>query len=145
MAERIKEDKDLSEVFKENENPFYHWLNNTVEETHQTAKEKFIPIPKLKITDEGVVEYGFVDFDLDLSEFNHAPIKNDLLIQNLENLSDLQRINGDAIDFAGYNPKKSFLKFYELSLKLIMKSAPLCYLSLYHRLLIIIKINMILI
>lgn len=110
VAERIKEDKDLGEVFKENENPFYHWLNNTVEETHQTAKEKFIPIPKLKITDEGVVEYGFVDFDLDLSQFNHAPIKNDLLIQNLEDLSDLQRINGDAIDFARYNPKKVILE-----------------------------------
>ena len=65
VAYKIKEDKDLSEVFKENENPFYHWLDNTVEETHQTAKEKFIPIPRLKVTDEGVVEYGFVDFDLD--------------------------------------------------------------------------------
>lgn len=110
VAYKIKEDKDLSEVFKENENPFYHWLDNTVEETHQTAKEKFIPIPRLKVTDEGVVEYGFVDFDLDLSEFKHAPIRNDLLIQNLEDLSDLQRIDGDAIDFDGYNPKKVILE-----------------------------------
>ena len=64
VAERIKEDKDLSEVFKENENPFYHWLNNTVEETHQTAKEKFIPIPKLKITDEGVVAVSYTHLTL---------------------------------------------------------------------------------
>lgn len=114
IADKIKEDKDLSEVFKENENQLYHWLDNTVEETHQTAKEKFIHIPILKVTDEGVIEYGFVDFDLDLSEFNHAPIRNDLLIQNLEDLSDLQRIDGDAIDFDGYNPKKVILELLRI-------------------------------
>lgn len=74
------------------------------------SKQKGSDIPRLKVTDEGVVEYGFVDFDLDLSEFNHAPIRNDLLIQNLEDLSDLQRIDGDAIDFDGYNPKKAILE-----------------------------------
>lgn len=129
ITDKIKEDKDLSEIFKENENPFYHWLGNTVEETHKSAKEKFIPIPRLKVTDEGVVEYGFVDFDLDLSEFNHAPIRNDLLIQNLEDLSDLQRIDGDAIDFDGYNPKKVILELlrtkpeidYEKCSKLLFK------------------------
>lgn len=110
VIDKIKNDKDLSEIYKENENPFYHFINNTVEETHRTSIEKFIPIPRLKVTDEGVVEYGFVDFDLDLSEFNHVPIQNDLLIQNLEDLTDLQRIKGDAIDFDGYNPKKVILE-----------------------------------
>ena len=110
VAEKIKEDKDLGEVYKENENPLLYWLDKTVEETHHTAKEKFIPIPKLKVTDEGVIEYGFIDFDLDLSEFNHAPIQNDLLIQNLEDLSDSQRISGDAIDFEGNNPEKVILE-----------------------------------
>lgn len=109
VASKIKKDNDLSEVFNENENPLLHWLDNVVEKTHYTAKEKFIPIPRLKVTDEGVVEYGFVDFDLDLSEFNHLPIKNNIIIQNLEDLSDLQRIDGDAIDFDGYNPKKVIL------------------------------------
>ena len=110
VVSRIKEDRDLAKVFEENQNPLFFWLNNQVEETHKTAKEKCIPIPKLKITDNGVEEYGFVDFDLDLSEFKHAPIKNDLLIQNLEDLSDRQRIQGDAIDFGGYNPKKVILE-----------------------------------
>lgn len=110
VIEKIKNDKDLSEIYKENENPFYHFINNTVDETHRTSIEKFIPIPRFKVTDEGVVEYGFVDFDLDLSEFNHAPIQNELLIQNLEDLTDLQRIKGDAIDFDGYNPGKMILK-----------------------------------
>lgn len=110
VASEIKEDKDLSQIFEKNKNPLFYWLNNQVEETHKSAKEKFIPIPKLKITDNGLEEYGFVDFDLDLSEFKHAPINNDFLIQNLEDLSDRQRIKGDAIDFDGYNPKKVILE-----------------------------------
>lgn len=110
VAEKIKEDKDLSEIFEENKNPFYQWLNDTVEKTHQTTKEKFIPIPKLKIIDEGVVEYGFSDFDLDLSEFDHVPVKNDLMLQNLEDFSDTKTIDTDAINFDAHNPKKAILE-----------------------------------
>lgn len=128
-ASKIKEDKDLSQIYEENKNPLLCWLNNQVEETHKSAKEKFIPVPRLKITDNGVEEYGFTDFDLDLREFNHAPIENELLIQNLEDLSDRQRINGDAIDFDGYNPEKVILEIlkekpeidYEKCSKLLFK------------------------
>ncbi len=38
------------------------------------------------------------------------PIKNELLVQNLEDMQDRQRIKGDAIDFEGYNPKKVILE-----------------------------------
>ena len=107
---KVTEDKDLGTVFAENENPIMAWLNSQVEKTHVEAVSKFIPIPKIKITDAGIEEYRFVDFDLDLSEFTHVPIKNELLIQNLEDMSDLQRIKGDAIDFEGYNPKKVILE-----------------------------------
>ena len=110
VASKIRKDQDLSQVFEENKNPLSYWLNNQVEETHKSAKEKFIPIPKLKITDNGVEEYGFTDFNLDLSDFKHAPINNDLLIQNLEDLSDRRVIKGDAIDFDGYHPEKVILE-----------------------------------
>lgn len=109
IIDKIKEDKDLSETYRENAEELSTWIEHKVEETHEAAKEKFIPIPQLRITDEGVQDYGFADFDLDVSEFNHVPIENDLLIQNLEDPSDLQRIKGDVIDFEGYNPKKVIL------------------------------------
>ena len=102
----MRESKDLGEVFKANEDPFSHWLEANVEELHQKAIDKFIPIPRLKITDEGVEEYGFTNFDLDLSEFNHSPIRNEVVLQNLNNLSDISRIESDSIDFDAYNPKK---------------------------------------
>lgn len=102
----VRESKDLGEVFKANEDPFSHWLEVNVEELHQKAIDKFIPIPRLKITDEGIEEYGFTDFDIDLSKFNHLPIRNEVILQNLDNLSDIRRIESDSIDFDAYNPKK---------------------------------------
>ena len=109
VSKQISEDKDLGKTFHENENPLAAWLMFHTEEVHIAAKKKFIPIPYIKITDAGVEEYEFVDFDLDLSVFNHVPIRNELLIQNLNDMEDFNRIKGDAIDFEGYNPKKVIL------------------------------------
>lgn len=106
----VSKDEDLAVVFKNNENPFTAWMHYQVEKTYRAAQSKFIPIPQIKITDVGVDEYRFVDFDLDMSGFNHVPIKNELLIQNLENMEDRQRIQGSAIDFEGYNPQKTILE-----------------------------------
>ncbi|WP_155972398.1 DEAD/DEAH box helicase [Streptococcus ruminantium] len=109
VKSKIKEKKDLGEVYTENQDIFSYWIDQTVEEFHQEAIAKFIPIPQLRVTDSGVEEYGFSDFDIDLSDFNHVPIKNEMLLQNLEDLTEIQRIDSDAIDFDGYNPKKTIL------------------------------------
>lgn len=106
---KIEEDQDLGKTFKDNENPFLAWLEEETEQVYNTIIGKYIPIPRLCVTDAGVEEYVFVDFDLDLSDFTHVPIKNELLIQNLEDMSDRRQIKGDAIDFEGYNPEKVIL------------------------------------
>ena len=110
VKQKVSEDKDLGDIFKENENPLAAWMLYQTEETHRAAVNKFIPIPRIKVTDTGVEEYVFVDFALDMAEFTHVPIKNELLVQNLEDMQDRQRIKGDAIDFEGYNPKKVILE-----------------------------------
>jgi type III restriction enzyme len=110
VSQQISQDKDLGDVYKENETPLSAWLLFKTEETHRAAQAKFIPIPHIKVTDAGAEEYAFAEFDLDLTEFNHVPIKNELLIQNLSDMQDKQRIKGDAIDFDGYNPKKAILE-----------------------------------
>jgi len=109
VASQISEDRDLGNTFRENALPLMAWIEDKIEKTHIAAESKFIPIPRIKVTDDGAEEYAFVDFDLDLTEFNQVPIRNDLLIQNLEDLSDLRRVRGDAIDFDGYNPEKIIL------------------------------------
>lgn len=108
--QKLSEDKDLGDVFRENEMPLTAWLLHKTEETHRAAQAKFIPIPRIKVTDTGVEEYVFVDFDLDMTDFTHVPIRNELLIQNLEDMQDRMRIQGDAIDFDGFNPKKVILQ-----------------------------------
>ena len=110
VKQRVAGDRDLGDVFRENELPLAAWMLQQTEETHRTAVNKFIPIPRIKVTNAGVEEYVFIDFDLDTSVFTHAPIKNELLLQNLEDMMDRQRIVGDAIDFEGYNPKKVILE-----------------------------------
>lgn len=109
VTQKLEENQDWGKTFRDNENPFLGWLEEETERTYTTIIEKFIPIPRIRITDAGVEEYVFVDFDLELSSFTHVPIRNELLIQNLEDMSDRQRIKGDAIDFEGYNPKKVIL------------------------------------
>ena len=71
----------------------------------------------------------FMDFDLDTAEFTQVQIKDELLVQNLEDMQDRQHIKGDAIDFEGYNPKKVILEQfrekptidYERCSKLLLK------------------------
>ena len=110
VGKKLSEDLDLGEVFRENEMPLTAWLYYQTEQAHVAAKAKFIPIPRIKITDAGEEEYEFMPFALDLSVFDHTPIANDLLIQNLEDMSDRQRVRGNVIDFEGYQPKKSILE-----------------------------------
>lgn len=107
---QLKEDVDLGTTYYNNEDIFSAWIVNETEETYRAIVNKFIPIPRIKITDNGVEEYCFVDFDIDLNDFNHIPIENDMLIQSLENLSDRERIKGNRIDFEGYNPKRVILE-----------------------------------
>lgn len=109
VLSELSENKSLSEPYQKNSKSVSKFIADNVEKLQQAAKKKFIPIPKMKIIDSGTKEYGFVEFDLNLSEFNHVPSGNDLLIQNLEDASDLLRIQGDKMDFTDYNPKKAIL------------------------------------
>ena len=106
----VTDNPDLAQVFHENSTPaILRWTEEQTEKIHIAAQKKFIPIPQIRITDAGAEEYVFTDFDIDLSVFNHEPIANEMLIQNLEDLSDQKRIRAGAIDFDGYEPKRVIL------------------------------------
>ena len=106
----VTENTDLAKTFDENKLPLFRkWTGEQTKKIHKAAEKKFIPIPQIRITDAGAEEYVFTDFDLDLSQFTHEPLTNDMLIQNLEDQSDIQRVNAGAIDFEGYEPTKAIL------------------------------------
>ncbi|MGI6608478.1 MAG: DEAD/DEAH box helicase family protein [Erysipelotrichaceae bacterium] len=110
IMEEIKKDEDLAKTYENSVFPYHLWIQEKTEETITKTHGKFIPIPLIKVTDEGKEEYKFIDFDIDLSDFTHVPISNDLLIQNLENMNDRTSIKGQYIDFDGYNPEKILLE-----------------------------------
>ena len=106
----VTDNPDLARIFHENSTPaILRWTEEQTEKIHIAAQKKFIPIPQIRITDAGAEEYVFTDFDIDLSAFAHEPITNEMLIQNLEDLSDQKRIRAGTIDFEGYEPKRVIL------------------------------------
>ncbi len=106
----VTENADFAQTFHENSIPaIIRWTEEHTEKVHRAAEKKFIPIPQIRITDAGAEEYVFMDFDIDLSDFNHEPLTNEMLIQNLEDQCDQERISAEAIDFEGYEPKRVIL------------------------------------
>lgn len=109
VAAALSESEDLGVVFQENKMPLTGWLLHQAEKTYVAAKAKYIPIPRIMVTDNGVEEYVFLDFELDLKPFNHVPVGNDMILQSLTDMEDRDRVKGNAIDFEGYNPKRVIL------------------------------------
>ena len=116
VADKLERDQYIGDAYKGNKLPLQYFIEKAIEKTNNKLKNRFIPIPLLVVEDAGAIEFGFLDFDLDLKEFNHVPIDNDLLIQNLGDSSDYKVISADSIDLSDYNPKKAILD--------ILKSKP---------------------
>ncbi len=111
VEEELRQDEDLAQRALDKWGELGRYLKQQTQEIHRQVVNHYIPIPKIHVTDTGIEEYEFVDFDLDLSEFGQVPVNNDILIQNLEDPMDLKRVQGSAIDFEGYNPAKSILEY----------------------------------
>ena len=114
VKEELSQHQDLGQAFAQNANPLLSWLGKKTKKIVAKAQKKYIPIPRIKITDAGPDEYNFEDFTLDLTPFDHEPIANEMIIQNLENQADIQRIQGNMIDFEGYRPKNVILSYLRL-------------------------------
>lgn len=107
----VQDTSDYAQTFHENAVPLIlRWAEGQVEKMNRAAAEKFIPIPRIRVTDAGTEEYLFADFEIDRSDFQHEPITNEMLIQNLQDQSEQSRIHAGAIDFEGYEPKRVILQ-----------------------------------
>ncbi|MBP5602251.1 MAG: DEAD/DEAH box helicase family protein [Treponema sp.] len=110
LSKAFAEKPDLGKAYND-----YHELLEIVvadesEKFYKKIQEKYIPIPKIRITDEGVEEYKFTDFDLDLAEFNQVPVNNELISQNLADMRERREIRGaENLNFEALNPAKVLL------------------------------------
>ncbi len=109
-AARVQQDKEIGEHYRENKNALEAWALTQTEETHKAAVARYIPIPHLRVTDAGIAEYHFIDFDLNVETLTQAPLPNELLIQRLDHMQELRRVQGDALDAEGYQPEKHLLE-----------------------------------
>ncbi len=104
VAEKLAKSEDLAVTFSRNENPFTEWMVERTREVSHATREKFIPIPEIRYTEMGAEECYFKDFDIDMTDFNHVPVENEVLIQRLGNQRDREIVEGDRIDFEACNP-----------------------------------------
>ena len=112
VIKKIEEDKDLKKVFEENLRNLSPYVENKISNRVAETNEKFIPIPLIKVADSGIEEYVFIDFDLDMSKLNYVPSENKLILQNLQDQSEREVMEGDYINLLEEDPKKVIL--YEL-------------------------------
>ena len=112
VFKKIEEEKDLKKVFDENSQNILSFLEKKISVMVAKTNEKFIPIPLITITESGMEEYVFTDFDLDMSKLNYDPSENKLILQNLQVQSEREVMEGDYINLLEEDPKKVIL--YEL-------------------------------
>lgn len=104
VIEEIKAKEDYGYVFQHNQDAFAAFVAEQTEEYTVRTKERFIPIPQLAMTSTGGGAYIFDEFDLDLAEFNHAPISTELIRQNLVDARDAERDATSKITFIAERP-----------------------------------------
>lgn len=104
IEKEIAKNTDLGKIYENNHELVDMYIAEKTEKVYKRIQEKYIPIPRIKITEKGIEEYRFDDFDLDLSVFNHVPITNELFMQNLMNMAERKEINADKLDFESLNP-----------------------------------------
>lgn len=109
VKEELQEIEDYGKIFEDNINPLNSWIDDNITKIHKETIEKFIIIPRIK-TEREPGEYYFIDFDLNLDKFNNKPIENEILIKNLTDFSDVERLQSGYINFDAYNPKKVILE-----------------------------------
>lgn len=101
--------KDLGDIYRENEFKLAAMLTQEIKKLQIKARKKFIPIPQIKVTDTGVSQQVFVDFDMDLSGFKEEPIKNELLIRNLQDPKSEERVKAELLYLNEVEPQKAIL------------------------------------
>lgn len=109
VIENIQDNRDLIEIYTENENSLFKFIEEKVDVVYKKVVEKYIPIPRIKITDDGVEDCCFIDFELDVTIFRHVPVQSSIIIQNLGDLSDRRYVEGDSINFSEYIPARELL------------------------------------
>lgn len=87
-VEVLKENDSTKDIYENYMSPMEVMIRENALEAKASIEGRYIPIPTIKVTYDGVKEYRFIDFDLDMTKFTQVPVANQILIQNLQDSSD---------------------------------------------------------
>ena len=81
--EELTRDEAFAEAYTSDQEVFDKFMGSEVTRIHTEVVNKYIPIPRLKMTETEPPEYGFADFSLDVSSLRHQPANTKAYAQNL--------------------------------------------------------------
>ena len=110
-VEKAAKDADVAACFDPANHVFDDWTEKVSQEIVVKTADKFIPIPRLRITDCGVERIVFQPFEMDFAPFVWQPTDNELLEKNLKDLAeDVRILDGGRIDFSVYDPARELVR-----------------------------------
>lgn len=110
LAKKSKElDVDPQVLYDKNMGPLFEYMHQKTEVITEKAIKKFIPIPKIKVTDLGPAEITFVDFDIDPEVFPYTPSEQSLTFQQLANGHDVTHLRNQGLSLADTDPHTSLI------------------------------------
>ena len=110
-VEKVSKDADVAACFDPANHVFDDWTERVSQEIVVKTADKFIPIPRLRITDCGVERIVFQPFEMDFAPFVWQPTDNELLEKNLKDLAeDVHILDGGRIDFSVYDPARELVR-----------------------------------
>ena len=109
ISNEIENTEDYGNIYNKNKDPIENWIKENIDKAREETINKFIVIPRLK-TEYSEGNYYFDDFDLDLTQFTQKPISNDILMRNLIDTQDEEKIEGGFINFDAVNPSKTLVE-----------------------------------
>lgn len=99
----VAEDKDVVAAFDPANHVFDGWTDSAAKRIAVETAKRYIPIPRLRMTEKGGGSLEFLPFELDVTSFTQTPTDNALLAKNLQDQSaesvvlEGGRINYDAV------------------------------------------------
>ena len=87
-CEELSRDEGFAGVYESDQEVFDKAFGNMAAKIHAEVVQKYIPIPRLVVTETKPPEYGFEDFSLDLSAFHHQPADTKAYAQSLTDARD---------------------------------------------------------
>jgi len=101
----VAEDKDVIASFDPTNHLFDGWTDNVAKKIAVSTAKKYIPIPRLRITEKGGGDLEFQSFDLDVTPFTQTPTDNALLAKNLQDQSaESEVLEGGRINYDAVRP-----------------------------------------